>query len=205
MHVLKTPEKAPQLSKGAILEGLVRTMDIPPGELLMIVTHLILEDKRSEPRPIRDLLVLRGAGKAFEFAERIGDIVTTEGATKILGLSKSGVHKAKTENRLLAFQLPNQALDLFPVFQVEKGKVLPWIPKLLATIGNGFPAVHFLVARRNHLAATSYFEKLKREEDPQLIKEMLERAQSIGEASSEVRSPEKVAKISRKVREPELA
>ena len=39
----------------------------------------------------------------------------------------------------------------------------------------------------------------------ELIKEMLERAQSIGEASSEVRSPEKVAKISRKVREPELA
>ena len=205
MHYLKTTEKAPKPSKEAILEGVVRSLAIPAGELLMLVKQLILEDQRSEPRHIRDLLVLRGMGKAFRFSKQIGEVVTAEAAMKILGYSKSGLHRAKTENRLLAVHLPNQSQDWFPIFQIEKGKVLPWIPKLLSIIGNGFPVVHFLVARRNRLAGSSYFEKLKQGDNPQLIKEMLERAETIGESSSAVQSPEKSIKISRKVREPEPA
>jgi hypothetical protein len=99
----------------------------------------------------------------------------------LTGLSKSGVHKAKDENRLLAFRLEGQNVARFPLFQFKTGEVRAWIPALLSRVGNGLASAHFLAVARKRLNGRSYVGLLRDRDDDDVITAMLRHAGSIGD------------------------
>jgi len=168
----------------ALLENLVRKMKITNQTLLAVVRRRLLTEQKTTANDLWRMLSLRGEAKAAEIVAQIGDAVSAEGIGSLLGIKKSAVHKAKHENRLLAFSLPARVGDFFPVFQVEKGELRPWIEPLLNFVGNGMPAVHFLTVKRRSLNGSSYFDLLRDDESPEVIDAMLEHARGIGDAAS---------------------
>jgi hypothetical protein len=179
-------QPAPEsFSDTKLLGELLAKMQISNDSLLEVVGDRILKHQRTQAEEIWRLLTLRGESKAARLASQLGKAVSAQEFCGLLGYSKSGVHKAKTENRLLAFRLPGDTMDLFPLFQVEKGKVLTWIPLLLGLIGNGLPVVHFLGVHRKSLGGASFSDLLRQGNNPKMIESMLKRAENMGNAAAE--------------------
>lgn len=168
----------------ALLENMIRRMHITNHVILTVLRRRLLTEQKTTANDLWRMLSLRGEAKAADIVAQIGDSVSAEGMGSLLGIKKSAVHKAKQENRLLAFSLPARVGDFFPVFQVEKGELLTWIPPLLKLVGNGLPAVHFLTVQRRSLKGKSYFDLLRDAESPEVIDAMLEHARGIGDAAS---------------------
>ena len=76
----------------------------------------------------------------------MGQTLGAPEAMTLTGLSKSGLHKAKDEDRVFALRLSGENFDRFPLFQFSLGSVREWIPSLLDKVGNGLPAAHFLAS-----------------------------------------------------------
>lgn len=126
----------------------------------------------------------------------LGSVEPTLGAQDVMlltGLSKSGVHKAKEDGRMLAFRLPGQNFDRFPRFQFAGEKVREWIPALLVHTGNGLAAAHFLAVNRKRLKGHSYLELLREKDDPVVIAALLSHAESVGDPAHGLGSEAKTA------------
>jgi hypothetical protein len=182
---------------------LLRSFNLSSDAAVRAVVQYVQRDQHAKASDLRALLAMRGGSSVAKGAYRIGAVVSAEGMVKRLGYSsKSGVHKAKVEDRILAFRLPAGTSDLFPTFQAKKGEVRSWIPRLLAAVGNGFPAVHFLGVPRRSLEGSSYYELLRQEDDPKLIETMLKRAENIGRDSAEARRSENTVAAESQALEP---
>jgi hypothetical protein len=189
MAISTASPKSPRLASSAaeaaeFLDGLLRKLRIPNQILLTVVGCRLLAEQKTTANDLWRMLSLRGEAKAAETVAQIGDAISAEGIGRLLDIQKSAVHKAKKENRLLAFSLPARVGDFFPVFQIEKGKVQPWIPRLLRFIGNGLPAIQFLTVKRKSLEGESYFDLLRDGQRPEVIDAMLAHAEGIGDPAS---------------------
>ena len=107
----------------------------------------------------------------------------------LTGLSKSGLHKAKDEDRVFALRLSGEHFDRFPLFQFSSGGIREWIPSLLGKVGNGLPAAHFLAIPRKRLQDRSYIDLLRERDGPAVIQAMLSHADGIGNEARSVAAP----------------
>jgi len=169
----------------AFLASLFDRLGASPADLLRAALHFAATHPgRAAPALLLEALELRGTQGAAEWLSKVGATVGTQEAMRLTGLSKSGLHKAKDDNRMLALRVPGaKAVDQFPLFQFEAGKVRGWIPALLAETGNGLPAAHFLAIDRKRLGNRAYLDLLRDHDDEQVIARMLSHAESIGDSA----------------------
>lgn len=166
------------------LEDLIGKLGISNSTLLSVVRRRLLVEQKAAAADLWPMFWLLGEVQASEIAAQIGDVISAEGVGRLLGLTKSAVRKAKRENRLLAFKLLGRPGDFFPIFQLEKGKVRPWIGPLLSVIGNGMPAIQFLTVKRRSLDGASYFNLLRDDSQAKIVDAMLEHARGIGDPAA---------------------
>jgi hypothetical protein len=177
------------------VEDLIRKLGIGNATLMSILHRRLLVEQKADARDLWRMLSLRGEVQALDIVAQIGDAISAEGIGRLLDIKKSAIHKAKQENRLLAFQLPARVGDFFPVFQIAEGKVLPWIKPLLDSVGNGMPAVQFLTVKRRSLNGASYCDLLRDDDHPEIVNAMLEHARGLGDpAAMPLRKLSKVGK-----------
>ncbi len=95
---------------------------------------------------------LRGLRMQMNLLEKEGGCVSALEAGKILGMSKAGVHKARSEGRILG--LPRgQNQYLFPIWQFPNGKLLPGLKDVYAAIqGNEWMKASFMLSANSRLA-----------------------------------------------------
>jgi len=175
-----------------ILDQLAQKLNADPAQLIAIAQRAIVRAATKgtfHPETLLHLLEAQGDEHTLRTFGRIGTPLRVQDVRNLTGWSKSGVHKAKSENRLMAFRLPGQSIDLFPLLQFEPSKdgskVRAWMPELLGSTGNGSAALHFLTARRTSLGGKSYAEKLAETEyEPALVAQMLVQARRIGEPAA---------------------
>jgi hypothetical protein len=138
------------------------------------------------PELMLSALRVRGEQNAPVWLGKLGRMLGVQEITSLTGLSKSGVHKAKDEDRLFAVRLSGEHFDRFPLFQFRAGQVRQWMGPLLELTGNGLPAAHFLAISRKRLKNQSYIDLLREDDDPAVIKAMLRHAGSIGDEARAV-------------------
>ena len=147
-------------TRGHVL-GLIRAQKLPVPDLLRVTWERIQETNRENVKVLTDFLASRAASKDGALAAAAGEALSTEAVMKLLRLSKAGVHKAKDEGRILAYQEPGKRFYLFPMFQFEGSAVAAWIPDLIDVIGNGFAAIHFLTVERKSLKGSSFLKDIQ--------------------------------------------
>ena len=163
--------------------GLIRAQKLPVPDLLRVTWERIQETNRENVKVLTDFLASRAASKDGALAAAAGEALSTEAVMKLLRLSKAGVHKAKDEGRILAYQEPGKRFYLFPMFQFEGSAVAAWIPDLIDVIGNGFAAIHFLTVERKSLKGSSFLKQIQENGPAEIrgakIAEMLEVARDL--------------------------
>jgi hypothetical protein len=166
----------------ALLESLLTRM--APSAVTVLTVALRFAATHPDRLPaglLLHALQLRGELNAPAWLEKLGRLLGIQEVMSLTGLSKSGLHKAKDEDRLFAVRVGGENFDRFPLFQFRGGTVREWIPSLLQSTGNGFPAAHFLATPRKRLQERAYIELLSENEDPTFVQEMLRHAASIGD------------------------
>ena len=166
----------------ALLESLLAR--IAPSAVTVLTVALRFVATHPDALPfglLLQALQLRGEQNAPAWLEKLGRLLGIQEVMSLTGLSKSGLHKAKDEDRLFAVRLGGESFDRFPLFQFRAGTVREWIPSLLQSTGNGFPAAHFLTTPRKRLQGRAYIDLLSENEDPTLVQGMLRHAVSIGD------------------------
>lgn len=61
------------------------------------------------------------------------------------------LHVALKDNRVIVFSRSSNAKVLFPIVQFARGQIQTWAAEIIATVGNGDPAVHLLFVPRGSL------------------------------------------------------
>ena len=177
-----TSDLPPFSQDEALLESLLAR--IAPSAVTVLTVALRFAATHPTALPA-DLLLralqLRGEQNVPAWLEKLGRLLGIQEAMSLTGLSKSGLHKAKDEDRLFAVRLGGENFDRFPLFQFRAGTVREWVPALLQSTGNGFPAAHFLTTPRKRLQGRAYIDLLSEKEDPTLVQGMLRHAASIGD------------------------
>jgi hypothetical protein len=166
----------------ALLESLLAR--IAPSAVTVLKVALRFAATHPEALPaglLLHALQLRGEQNAPAWLEKLGRLLGIQEVMSLTGLSKSGLHKAKDEDRLFAVRLGGENFDRFPLFQFRGGTVCEWIPSLLQSTGNGLPAAHFLTTPRKRLQGRAYIALLSEDEDPTLVQGMLKHAANIGD------------------------
>ena len=157
--------------------GLIRSVKIPIDDLLRVTMERILESDRVNAKVLTAFLENRAASKNGSLAAAAGEAISAEAVGTILRIGKAAVHKAKDEGRLLAYQEPGKRFFLFPIFQFDGGVVAGWVPELIAVVGNGFAALHFLTVERKSLKGISFLKRIQESSSEELrdvrIAEML--------------------------------
>ena len=173
---------SPLAQDEALLESLLAR--IAPSAVTVLTVALRFAATHPAELPaglLLHALQLRGEQNAPVWLEKLGRLLGIQETMSLTGLSKSGLHKAKDEERLFAVRLGGESFDRFPLFQFRAGMVREWIPSLLQSTGNGFPAAHFLTTPRKRLQGRAYIDLLSENEDPTLVQGMLRHAASIGD------------------------
>jgi hypothetical protein len=176
----------------AFLQMFLNRMSPTPDPALVLKVALrfaAAHAKRLSPELILTGLRARGAQNAPDWVRGLGQTLGAPEAMTLTGLSKSGLHKAKDEDRVFALRLPGENFDRFPLFQFSLDRVREWIPSLLGKVGNGLPAAHFLAIPRKRLQDRSYIDLLRERDDPAVIPAMLRHAEGIGDEGRSVASP----------------
>lgn len=135
-----------------------------------VLTHLKGSDPLAEAK-------LRGIRKQMELIDKGGGCVTASEAAEFLGMTKQGVHKARTEGRLLG--LPKgQNKYLYPVWQFPKGKILEGLKDVYSAIdGSDWMIASFMLAPNERLNKRTPIEAMKRGQ----IAKVVEAAKLFGE------------------------
>jgi hypothetical protein len=166
----------------ALLESLLARMAPSAVTVLTVALRFAATHPNRLPAGLLlQALQLRGDQNAPAWLEKLGRLLGIQEVMSLTGLSKSGLHKAKDEDRLFAVRLGGENFDRFPLFQFRAGAVREWVPALLQSTGNGFPAAHFLTIPRKRLHERAYIDLLSENEDPTLVQGMLRHAASIGD------------------------
>jgi hypothetical protein len=127
------------------------------------------------------LLRLQGAEYKAEIASLAGNSLGTAQVAELMGwTSRAAVNKSKKAGRLLAYSPPGEAGDRFPAWQFDGHRVRAWAPRLIASTGNGWPALHFLLKKRHSLKGGSYLDHLLAG-DESIVEDMLAKAARIGD------------------------
>jgi hypothetical protein len=164
------------------LDSLFARLDPSPAELLNAAVRFATRHPAGfDPGLMLTALQLRGAQESVAWLKKMNSTIGVQEVMVRTGLSKSGVHKAKVEDRMLAFRLQGQSFDHFPLFQFKEGMVREWIPPLLALTGNGLAAAHFLAVPRRRLQGRAYIDLLHQDDNASAITGMLRQAESIGD------------------------
>lgn len=144
---------------------------------------VIDENPDADARILTKFLANRAASKDSALAQAAGEAISAEAVGALLRLGKASVHKAKDEGRLLAYIEPGRRVFRFPVFQFEGASVAPWVLEVVARLGNGFAALHFLTVERKELKGDSHLTRLRKsttqEERSVRIAELLKAARSL--------------------------
>ena len=165
-----------------LLNSLFVRLDPSPASLLKAAVRFAAEHPADfKPDLMLNALKLRGEQEAVAWMKKMEPTIGVQEVMARTGLSKSGVHKAKEEDRMLAFRVRGQNFDHFPQFQFKAGKVREWIPLLLALTGNGLAAAHFLAVARKRLDERAYLDLLREDDDATAITGMLRHAASVGD------------------------
>ena len=120
----------------------------------------ILDSRAGDLPRLRDYLARRAATKNSAIAHAAGESLSAETVGVRLRLSGAAIRDAINGGRLLAYRHPGKRTFVFPAFQFEGTTVAPWIPEVVASVGNGFAALHFLTVARKSLANDSFLTRL---------------------------------------------
>lgn len=162
--------------------GLILSAKIPVPALLEVTRTRIEEEAVAEAEVLRQFLENRAASKEVLLAKAAGETLSVEAVAALLQIGTGGVHKAKDEDRILAYQEPGKRTYRFPTFQFDGAAVAPWVPELIQIVGNGFAALHFLTVERKSLKNQSYLSRihgLNTDERSKTIEAMLEAARKL--------------------------
>lgn len=192
MHMSETASsthlEAPD-NEEAFLNTLLNRISPTPNAALVLKVALRFASAHPEslsPELMLTALRTRGEQKAPNWVKELGQTLGAAEAMNLTGLSKSGLHKAKDEDRVFALRLSGENFDRFPLFQFGSGSVREWVPTLLSKVGNGLPAAHFLAIPRKRLQNRSYIDLLRARDDPAVIQSMLGHADRIGDEARSV-------------------
>jgi hypothetical protein len=78
-----------------------------------------------------------------------------------LGISISTLRRLRAEGRVIYSRAKGGAEDLYPLEQFAAGATHSWAAEVIATVGNGAPAIHFLYVARRSLGDRSFAELLR--------------------------------------------
>ena len=118
----------------------------------------LLSKRLSSLAEMRRILSVRGDRQELDLAQRSGAALSAVEVAERLGRTRQGVNEAKKRGALLAFSSPFERGDRYPLWQFDGPAVRPWIPKLIALLGNGYPCLSFLLGRRTSLDGRSYLD-----------------------------------------------
>jgi hypothetical protein len=159
---------------------------VPPGFKALPPRRQNIERARA----ILGILVAKGNAHTLRTCDRLGGTFNAADVCARTGWTKRTLNKAKRENRVMSFRLPDSSADLFPKLQFDGGEVRPWIPELLKYTGNGFAALSFLTARRVSLRGKAYAEKLRDDLfGEKIVTQMLVRAHKFGDPAASPTPP----------------
>lgn len=105
---------------------------------------------------------IRGLQKKMKLLDRGGGSVPAMEAASILGITKAGIHKARSESRLLG--LPRgQNQYLFPVWQFSGGKILPGLKEVYSALdGSEWMKASFMLSPNTRLGKETPIAVLQR-------------------------------------------
>ena len=139
---------------------LMRSMKVPVSLLLAFTGERIKEEQSEDVKELGEFLSTRASSKDARLVAAAGPALSAGEVAAMLGVTRAAVHKAKEQDRMLAYVQPGKRFVLFPAFQFENGTVAPWIPELIRIVGNGFAVIHFLVVERESLNKSSYLKQI---------------------------------------------
>jgi hypothetical protein len=148
------------------LMGLIRATRVPIEDLLQVTQERIEETPNARAEVLATFLANRAASKDGALARAAGESISAEAVGALLRVGKAAVHKAKDEGRLLAYREPGKRSFRFPVFQFEGAAVAPWVCEVIARVGNGFAALHFLTVERKSLQGMSHLARWQESRTP---------------------------------------
>jgi hypothetical protein len=179
-------------SEEAFLQTLLNRISPTPNAALVLkvaLRYASAHPKTLSPELLLTALRSRGEQKAPDWVKGLGQTLGAPEAMTLTGLSKSGLHKAKDQDRIFALRLSGENFDRFPLFQFAAGHVREWIPMLLSKVGNGLPAAHFLAIPRKRLRNRSYIDLVREADDAAVIAALLAHADSIGDEARSAIDP----------------
>lgn len=176
----KTEQNVDTREDQRIVLRLLSKFDLSAGA----VAEIFAEYLNDHPPKDTDLDALRHAlkSRATEAQKRIldatGPLLTSEEIADGLGYSSGRrmPNNMKRDRELLAISVGQKRGDYFPEFQLEDGRVRPWIQELLRRIPDAWSALAFLTARRESLDGRSFLDLIRA--DSSRIREMLDSADS---------------------------
>jgi hypothetical protein len=160
----KSPEPAEsrQVNQTAALEQFVTAFDVPFTVVLAVAERMAerrLESSADVPIGELELILnVRGLDRSERLARECGQTWTSEQVATHLNITRQAVHERKQQDRLLAFTLPVSRGDRYPVWQFRGRHVRSWVPEIVAELGNGFAALHFLLVARKSLGGRRYLD-----------------------------------------------
>ncbi len=142
---------------------------VSPGSVLPMLDELIHEQIQKDlaqltarPDWLRGQLTLRGDAITAELLVSNRDHVAgTAYVCETFGIPRSTLHREKDAGKVIAYRPRKDAEFVFPLEQFAEGGVLPWAEDIVAALGNGAPAVHFLYVPREQLGGQSFGAALR--------------------------------------------
>lgn len=132
---------------------------------------------------LRWLLAARALARAGSFAVMAGATISSNSVAERLGIGTAAVQRARVNGSLLGYRLPGEGVYRFPVFQFDGPSVVTWVPEVMALIGNGFAALHFLTVERKSLSGSSFLGRIMESPSPKAkraaVAEMLKAARNL--------------------------
>jgi hypothetical protein len=142
-------------------------MKLPPGEILAAARYALHETNARDTKDeswrasALDLLRLAGDERRRALAVDLDHLLDANQVARLMGwTSRAAVNLNKQKGRLLAIELPRGKGDRFPSWQFNGREVRYWVEPLLAKLGNGWPALQFLLKIRPSLGGVSYCDLL---------------------------------------------
>lgn len=156
------PAESCQGNQTAALEQFVTAFDVPLAVVLAVAERMAERRLESSAEltlgEMELLLKVRGLDISERLVRECGNTWTSEQVASHLNVTRQAVHERKKQNRLLAFTLPVSRGDRYPVWQFRGRHVRSWVPEIVAELGNGFAALHFLLVARKSLDGQRYLD-----------------------------------------------
>lgn len=105
------------------------------------------------------LFILRVGGKQISaqlIIESAGVLSLAVGITKRFKIYASTLKKWKSTDQVIAYRPDRSDEDIFPLAQFSERRVELWAKQIIAAVGNGGPAFHFLMVPRKSLGGVSF-------------------------------------------------